>query len=422
MASDRIIQMFEHDELRVGDRIGDVRIDERDRELLSRLHRQTQYRYFDLIDRGIKLKQYVGVLKVGNLVIEILPKGDKVAKKNLNAAEKLPWRTLFVQLLNRVGFINTELGPKAELYLQHGSLLDLYVEHFLKAVSGLCRQGLVRAYIPRVRTRESLKGQIQFSRQMVRELRGTLGFDTRAAEYERGHVLNRLLATALRIVQESKLSCLAHNTLPEVVSYFEGISPLQDTMQLVKALQFDRRTERYRMAIDLAKPILLSALPGVRAGADDTFSMFFDMNRVWERYIFCELRRYAQSCGITVDRQVIESFWEGRTVRPDIVVHLDAERRVVIDTKWKELTRPEPSDSDLRQMFTYNHQIAAGHSILLYPDIHGLEGRGDRFKTRAGFADHGCSFNFARIWKHENGKLMLNSDIGREVLAMAAAV
>jgi 5-methylcytosine-specific restriction enzyme subunit McrC len=417
----RVIQLFEHEELRIGDRVGDVRVQERDRELLSRLHTQTGHRYFDLIDRGIKLKQYVGVIKVGDLVIEVLPKGDKAARKSLSAGEKLPWRVLFVQLLNRIGFINTELGPKASLYLQNGSLLDLYVVHFIQSIKDLCHQGLLRAYIPRVRTREALKGQIQFNRQIMREIRGSPGFETRAAEYERGHILNRLLASALYMVRDSGLSFLAHKSLPEVLSYFEGISPIKEPIEILRALQFDRRTERYRAAIDLAKPILLSAFPGVRSGFDDTFSMFFDMNRVWERYIFCELKRFAETRGIAVDRQVIESFWEGRTVRPDIVVYLNDRTRVVIDTKWKELTRPDPSDSDLRQMFTYNHQIQASHSILLYPDIHGLTGRGGKFKSSSGQATHGCSFNFARIWKHADGHLALNSEIGREVFAMVEA-
>jgi 5-methylcytosine-specific restriction enzyme subunit McrC len=293
--------------------------------------------------------------------------------------------------------------------------------HFLQAVGDLCRQGLVKTYIPRVKTREALKGQIQFGRQMAREVRGIVGFDTRAAEYERGHMLNRLLLTALHTVKQSRLSHVTQDLLPEVLGYFEGVSPLENSTQIISALQFDRRTERYRIAIDLAKPILLSAYPGVRSGVDDTFSMFFDMNKVWERYIFCELRRHAAQLGVRVDRQVSASFWAGRTVRPDIVVYLDGGRQVVIDTKWKELQRPEPADGDLYQMFIYNHQVKAVHSILLYPDIHGLEGKGARFKAPEGLANHGCSVDFARAWREHEGTIVLNREVGREVWGMVEA-
>ena len=422
MTRERIVQLFEHDDLRIGERIGDVQILERDCALLARLHRQTNGRYYDLTYKGVKFKQHVGVLKVGDLVIEVLPKGDRGAKKNLSAAQKLPWRTLFVQLLGRIGYIKTDLGPRSSVFLQHGSLIDLYVMHFLKATGDLCRQGLVKTYIPRTKTRDALKGQLQFSRQMLREVRGIVGFDTRAAEYERDHPLNRLLLTALRVVKESRLSHVTQDLLPEVLGYFEGVSALEDTSQILAALQFDRRTERYRTAIDLAKPILLSAYPGVRAGVDDTFSMFFDMNQVWERYIFCELKRHAAQKGIRVDRQVRASFWAGRSVRPDIVVYLKDERHVVIDTKWKELQRPEPSQSDVAQMFIYNHQIQAVHSILLYPDIHGLEGQGAPFQGPQGLANHGCSFEFARIWREQEGRLVLNHGVGADVWEMAHKV
>lgn len=418
MSRERVIQLFEHDELKVGERLGEVVVTERDVDILARLHRQTRGRFYELIHRGVRFKQYVGVLKVGSLTIELLPKGDRAAKKTLAADAKLPWRSLFVQLLSRIGYIQTELGPRASVYLQHGSLIDLYVLHFLQAVRALCREGLVRAYVPRSMVRTALKGQIQFRQQMTRELRGIVGFDTRAAEYERGHVLNRVLLTALLKVKESRLSRVTEDLLPEILGYFEGVSPIDDPRQLLSAFQFDRRTERYRTAMDLAKPILISSYPGIRAGADDTFSMFFDMNQVWERFIFCELRRHAAKSGIKVDRQVSAAFWEGRRLRPDIVVHLEGGRRVVVDTKWKELRSPDPSDVDLRQMFAYNHQIKAVHSILLYPDIHGVEGK------RANFGDsaHGCSAEFARIWQEREGRVALNRNVGEEVMEMAARV
>ncbi len=253
-------------------------------------------------------------------------------------------------------------------------------------------------------------------------MRGIVGFATRAAEYERGHILNRLLLTALQVVQKSRLSHVTQDLLPEVLGYFEGVAPLENSTQIIAALQFDRRTERYRTAIDLAKPILLSAYPGVRSGVDDTFSMFFDMNKVWERYIFCELRRHAAQLGVRVDRQVSASFWSGRTVRLDIVVYLEGGRQVVIDTKWKELQRPEPSNEDLNQMFIYNHQIQALHSILLYPDIHGLQGKGAPFKAPHGLAHHSCSVDFARVWREHEGAIVLNREVGREVWGMVREV
>ena len=217
----RIIQVFEHDELRKGECIDDIKIDQRDRDILSRVHRQTQGKYFDLIDQGVKFKQYVGVLKAGSLVIEILPKGDKGAQKNIPESGKLPWRELFVQVLVRVGYLPTELGPKSSVFLKYGSLVDLYTEHFLQEVRSLCRQGLIKTYIPREKTRPALKGQIRFSKQVTAELRGRVGFVAKSSEYERGHILNRLLLTTLVRIQESGLSFLTNDALPELLGIWK---------------------------------------------------------------------------------------------------------------------------------------------------------------------------------------------------------
>ena len=75
------------------------------------------------------------------------------------------------------------------------------------------------------------------------------------------------------------------------------------------------------------------------------------MNRIWERYIVHELKRHAQPLGIKIDPQVSVALWETRKIRPDIVVTLPHGEKIVIDTKWKSLNRPDPSDEDLRQMF-----------------------------------------------------------------------
>jgi 5-methylcytosine-specific restriction enzyme subunit McrC len=46
--------------------------------------------YFDLIHKGIKFKEFVGVIQVGQLVIEVLPKADN----NTNAGDERKWRAV----------------------------------------------------------------------------------------------------------------------------------------------------------------------------------------------------------------------------------------------------------------------------------------------------------------------------------------
>jgi hypothetical protein len=80
------------------------------------------------------------------------------------------------------------------------------------------------------------------------------------------------------------------------------------------------------------------------------------------------------------------------------------------------LLRPDPSDEDLRQMFTYNHRLDCSHSILLYPDVHGIDGRDGAFVTRPPERVHGCSVHFARVWGERGGRICLNLGVGGEVM------
>lgn len=422
MAVRRIIQVFEHESLRLNDRVGGVLISQRDLDALSVLHSRTKEKFFDLIHKGIKFTQYVGVMQAGSLIIEVLPKADKNLSKDAKDEDKLPWRALFVKLLTRVGIIPGELGDQTSALLQHGSLLDLYVAHFLHEVKKIGREGVLRAYAPKIRERIALKGQILFAKQVHREIRGKVGFESRAIEYDRNHHFNQILVAALNVIQSSRRTSLIRDILPEVEELFSGVDALKVTSDTFARLIFDRKSERYRLAIELARPILLSIFPGVKAGADETLSLMFDMNQIWERYVLNEVRRAAPAEEITVDSQVRRSFWGNNSIRPDIVIK-HADERYVIDTKWKALSKPDPSAGDLQQMFAYNHVIDSVHSVLLYPDIFGLEQRTGEFKhtlMRDGKQiQHRCSVAFVKPWIKEGAAYSLNKKLGAEVLRSA---
>ena len=67
--------MFEYDRLKLGQVLGNVTFELRDLEALQRIHGDQDV-YFDLIHHGVRFKNYVGVLHLSRLTIEILPKAD----------------------------------------------------------------------------------------------------------------------------------------------------------------------------------------------------------------------------------------------------------------------------------------------------------------------------------------------------------
>jgi 5-methylcytosine-specific restriction enzyme subunit McrC len=130
--------------------------------------------------------------------------------------------------------------------------------------------------------------------------------------------------------------------------------------------------------------ILLHYSPDLHHGSNHVWTLMFDMNKLWEEFVFVTLRRKLTGCAVMAQKQ--KPLWESgsnkKTVRADIVVEKDGDV-FVLDTKWK-MPRYDgkivPSDADLHQMYVYldvykNEEIKAKKVALLYPgkekDVYG---------------------------------------------------
>ena len=70
-------------------------------DALLRFNELHKNKYFDGVVNGIKLKQYVGIIQVNGLTIEILPKIDKGRKEET-------WREVLIQMLKNTGRLNVD--------------------------------------------------------------------------------------------------------------------------------------------------------------------------------------------------------------------------------------------------------------------------------------------------------------------------
>jgi 5-methylcytosine-specific restriction enzyme subunit McrC len=116
--------------------------------------------------------------------------------------------------------------------------------------------------------------------------------------------------------------------------------------------------------------LLLNYRPGLISGADHVLSMLFDMNKLWEEYVYRQLLKLSSSWEIS--RQNNIEFWQpfdqkAKHLRPDIIISNHPKGKLAIDTKWKLIEDEYPSDDDLQQMFAYAHYVESNQLILLYP-------------------------------------------------------
>jgi len=411
-----IIQVFEHTTLSVRHPFTEAHF----RRLVQYNERHGN-RYFDVGLNRIHFRNYVGVIQVGNLTIEILPKADREPESN---EQKMKWQGALIDMLRLVGFIRVASLSDARLRLRPSSLLDIYFESFLAQVEELVHHGLVRKYRQTCGNLPALKGRLLFQQHLSRNLVHREQFYTAHVFYDRNNPFNQILKVALnvliRVSSSSHLAALAES----LCIMFEDIDDINVTEKTFSRLRFTRNTERYRKAIQLAGLIILNYMPDVRNGREDVLAILLDMNVLFERYIYAKLKWAEEKDTprhITFKPQVSRRFWTAKgilkTIRPDIIAQVSTEsgsKCIVLDTKWKIPYNGKPSDADLQQMHAYNIQFGACHSYLIYPKVNtmtDLEGRFFRGEALPQSYDHQCGMFFLELFDKDRLRRNLGQDI-----------
>ncbi|ULT26864.1 McrC family protein [Sphingobacterium sp. E70] len=89
--------------------------------------------------------------------------------------------------------------------------------------------------------------------------------------------------------------------------HFPEVKEILVDQQIFDRLSYSRKTESYRTAIDLARLIILSYAPNVKAGEENMLALLFNMNDLWEQYVLTQLVNCSKEW--TVWGQESKRFW-----------------------------------------------------------------------------------------------------------------
>lgn len=393
----RTIIAYEHQRLTVAKELRDDEY-----RALAAFHDQSDEHYYDLCSDGIKLQQYVGILVVGNLVIEILPKTDQ---QNPQAGDTR-WRKALLEMLCISGIIHPELHATAAQTVDEHGLFYALVSQFFLQLEVLLREGLVKKYRSDQGNIPVYKGRILFARHVALNLTKVDRWYSDHMIYDCNHAVNGIIRLALDILGASCPSILRRR-LHYLRMEFQDIRPFEPDQKFMDKLHYDRRTERYRSIIDLAWLMIRNLSPNLATGKKLVFALLFNMNVLFETTVYNLLaREISRSDGaVRINKKQTAAFWKNCYLVPDIILEDDAQR-IIIDTKWKIVGDGRVGEDDLRQVFTYGVYFGASHVILLYPQ----SGFNDAISEPFAFMPHypdvllSCSLAFADLVL-EDGKI-----------------
>lgn len=364
MSNKNFIQVFEYQKLRLGD-IKFPDFEDRHFDALTKYNEKNQSKYYTVIHKGIQFNSYVGVIQIGGLTIEILPKADN---DNSNSeAQKKKWQGVLLNMLRVCKLITVDNVSETNLSKRYNSILEVYFEMYLNEIESLIKRGLIKKY-RRVQSNQlALKGKLLFSHNIQKNIVHKERFYCEHQIYDKEHLLHLILLKGLKVL-DSLVSNHLKDKLNRLLFEFYDYKEININATHFDKIILNRKSLPYQKAVDIAKMLILNYSPNLNSGNDNMLTLLFDMNKLWEEYIYRILQKHKPE-GYKVNFQNHTKFWEHKKIKPDIVITSNIKETFVIDTKWKIVDSRNPSDDDLKQMFTYNLHWEAEKSMLLYPKV-----------------------------------------------------
>ena len=230
--------------------------------------------------------------------------------------------------------------------------------------------------------------------------------------YDRNHLLHQILYKGLRILKTFVNDALK-DRLNRLLFEFQEIENIEISEKHFRKIVFDRKNSDYQKAFDIAKIIILNYSPSLNYGSENLLTLLFDMNALWEEYIFRILQKHKKDKD-KVSRQDSKKFWKNKCIRPDIIFKTE-EGTFVIDTKWKIIETNNPSDEDLKQMFVYNLHWDAEKALLLYPKTGQTDSSFEEFHYDNLDEKKKCKTGFVDIT--EGGSIKSSEKIAEEIFS-----
>lgn len=376
-------QLFEWESLQVGKILpgeDNVKFKQKHFDLLVKWQETQKKTFFKVGFKKITFTQWVGVIQVEELTIEIIPKAEKKSIQGRDETLK-KWNCILLRMLKKTGQIKLRTNSSTNLSLKNQSLLDIYLQCFLDEVETLIHRGLIKKYLKKSKNRSALKGKLLFEKNLIHNLVHRERFYSEANEYERENIWNQIINEALKLVFKNSHNGSIRSKAKELELYFSDWPNRSFTDLDFQSLNYDRKSDGYQEVMKYARLILLGLNPQIQSGATEVLAIFFDMNDLFERYIAKILKQQLQN-GLFLKEQGPQKdlllnkgnqkFNEKSfRLKPDIVIQSKECFHAILDTKWKNLVEGEKklgvSQMDLYQLYTYAGEYECTSLALIYP-------------------------------------------------------
>ncbi len=341
--------------------------------------------------KGLHANALVGVVRVGDVTFEILPKldwqepGQPVGQQAFRSATRN-----LLAMLSYAYDLQIEEQETAGLDVQNGTWIELLTRLFAAGLHHQILAGLSQQYVIREEKLSVLRGRWDVQRQARQPGQNRPAFDVIYDDLSPDIPLNQVFRFAVEQLLITSRDPANLALLGDLLEWFRPITALsQAQAELLDGIHFNRLNERFQPAFHLARMFLTGIAINLTAGDIPTYSFVFDMNELFERFVARFLTSHR--------REILPPDWQdvailpqsegmglylaranGKNIarlRPDLLFTRKAQPvpLLVADTKYKRLDASQRklgiAQEDIYQMLAYAVRLKCPRGLLLYPQM-----------------------------------------------------
>jgi 5-methylcytosine-specific restriction enzyme subunit McrC len=376
-------------------------------DLLERLNIASRDSLFAIGRRELKASQYVGMVRLGNTTLQVLPKisysGDfdkPEVSPEYQAAVQSSMRNLLV-MLSIACDLPLRAQDTAYLHTETGSWLEILTRLFALELHRQYKVGVPHEYITIEDRLPVIRGRWLVSEQVARHSHDRVRFDVSYDEFSPDTLLNQIFSLTVNVLQCITQDATNRRLLLDLHDWLSECNPSRERLPAyLSKIHFSRLNERFRPAYNLAKLFWQQQLVQLSTGDYSVFAFVFDMNILFQDFISQVIHRY--------QKRILPAAWQGGELIlqaegqnehlaekldlsqikgdkifkliPDILFLSPSEVPCLIaDTKYKRLD-PYKKDggveeADVYQMLAYAHHWDCSQLLLIYPSAHKMAKR-----------------------------------------------
>lgn len=332
--------------------------------------------------RTVQITSFVGIIQApNNYQIEVLPKIAKINEHNETR------KILITMLQSLTGFEHIKID-RANLRATQMPLLEVFLLEFLNSVEDVIKYGLRSDYNHKEENIFALRGKLKIKDHIQHNLFRRDRFFVEFDEFSLNRAENRILHTALNKVINLTKSLNNLQLAKKLSVIFDDI-PLSTNLAIdFQKIKLQRGMDYYNSAIAWAKLILQGQSPITMSGKNNSISLLFPMNKVFEAYVGKCLRnqiKKAYSFKSQVKNKTLIYHLDKKwfLMKPDFLITCNKENKLILDTKWKLLNSQNMNgidkygllQSDFYQLYAYGQYYLQGEGdvVLIYPKTDDFE-------------------------------------------------